>query len=83
MTSMTSVRIITQKCCQEPGRNFTRNPHPSVKRLLMPEKLLESVGKREWILRIVWVVCESVCLSRVPGIDDQLQRDSLQLYRVL
>lgn len=80
MTSMTSVRIITQLYCQEPGRNFTRtHPHPSVEMIVDAREIGGSVGKREWIL---WVVWESVCSSRVPGIagiagiDDQLQRDS-------
>jgi len=40
MTSMTSVRIIN---CRLSGTwsKFHENPHPSVKRLLMPEKALE------------------------------------------
>ena len=47
MTSMTSVRIITLDCrLSETRSKFHENPHPSVKRVLMPEKALELL--RSW-----------------------------------
>ena len=63
---MTSVRIITtfqssgtRSACSK----FHENPHPSVKRLLMPEKTLELLGNENGVL---WVV--SVCLVGVGGV---------------
>lgn len=53
---------------------FHENASPSEREAIVDAREIGgSVGKREWIL---WVVWESVCSSHVPGIagiDDQLQ----------